>query len=126
MIFEVTSELVRVDNVAVVGERKVSGIVMEEKWLHILDASSSGGRVTDVAYRHTPRQARYLGLVEDLRHKPFSLDSAQHSIIAAGDYPAAFLTAVLKRVQTVIYKIGGILDSINPEDAAFLVNLADI
>ena len=98
---EITSQLLRIDYVAIVCQSEVPRIVSERKGLHVVQTPASGRRVTDVAYGHRSGQMFELLLREDLRHQTQTL-LAVHRLTVEGDYTAPLLTAVLKTVQRII------------------------
>ena len=121
-VLEIFAELDGVDQVAVVGQCEISGIVPEEERLDVLDSAATGGGVADVAHCHAAFQAGEIVIVEHLGDEALALDSSELAFIIDRDYSAAFLPPVLEGVKAVVGDFGGILHAIDAEDAAFFVN----
>ena len=122
-VFEVEPQLGRIDDVAVVGQREVARVVVEEEGLDVLQAAAPRRRVADVADGHAALQPGELLALEDLRHEPAALVAAKLARVIDADDTAPLLPAVLQRMQPVVGQRGGLLGTVDAEHAALLVEL---
>ena len=120
-LLEEGAQLHGVDEVAVVGQCEVARAVHEQERLHVVDAAAARGRVADMTDRHVAGQRFDIVLVEHLGHQAFALDAMEDTVVDAHD-AAAFLAAVLQRVESVVGERSRIFNAENTEHAALFVD----
>ena len=108
---EVAGNLGGVDDIAVGGHRKVAAAVVEKQRLHIVQASLGVVRILYAAYAERSFEMGNLPVGEDFAQKAKATVAVILSILVEGGYSTAFLSAVLKVVQTIIDPCRGVLDA---------------
>ena len=86
----------RIDDIAVMGQGKIPRLVTEKERLDILDTTTAGRRIADVADGHRTGQRSQFGFIKNLLHQALALDAAQGPVLPAGYDAAAFLAAMLQ------------------------------
>ncbi len=123
-LFEETSELVRVDDVAVMRQREVARVVVENERLHVVYSPAARRGVSHVADGRRAGERFEFLFGENLAHQPQPLYMVQLSVVE-GRYSAALLPAVLQVVQPVICERRGVGHSENAEHSALLVQFVE-
>jgi hypothetical protein len=112
---EAGAQLVGVDQVAVVGDGDRAARVVEQERLGVAQLGAAGGRVAGVADGRAPGQAGQGLLVEDVGDQAHADVAAQ--ALVAGDQPGGLLAAVLQGVQAQVGQVGGLVVTMDAEDA---------
>ena len=124
-VFQFSTQLVGVDDVAVVGQGEIARMVPEEEGLDVFDPAAARRGVADMADGAVARELGQMGAVEDLGHQAQALDTAQLTVLAHRNDATAFLSPVLERVQGVIGQFSGMGNSPDAKYATFFVKTAD-
>jgi hypothetical protein len=101
--FELVTQQVSVDEIAVVGDGHLPAYAIDHEGLRILDRAGACGRVARVPDGARALQFRQFLLTKDLRNQAhvLVLEKACARAVAGND-PRALLAAMLQREQTVI------------------------
>ena len=124
-VLEVLTQLERVHDIAVMGQCEVSGVVSEQERLDVFDSAPTCSGITDMTYRHISLQCGEIVVVEHLSNESQTLHTAKLTLCIDRNYSATFLTAVLKRMQSVVCDFGRPRYAPYAEHATFLVKSAE-
>ena len=123
LVLQILAQQGRIDDVAVVGQREIARVVTEQKRLHVLDATASGGRIAHMADGRISLERRQFRLVEHLGHQSAALDAAESSPFVDGHDTRTLLSAVLQRMQAVIAQRCSVGHPEDAEHTALLMQL---
>ena len=119
---ELVAQLVRVHQVAVVGDRDLPVRALDQERLRVREPALTRRRIAHVADRHRAghlRQHRRVEHVGDVAHR---LGDADQVPVRRGN-AGALLPAVLHRVEPEVGEVRGLGVAVDAEDAAFVVEL---
>jgi hypothetical protein len=120
LYFQVATDVTGVDDVSVVTQGEITGVMSEQEWLDIDDAATSTGGVADVSDGGIAPQARQVGLMEYIGDQSFAAVDKELLMIGSDD-AAAFLPSVLECMEAVIRDFGGVFDMDGSKHAAFFL-----
>ena len=123
-VYQLLSQLTRVDEVAVVRHGDLSVRAVDEKRLSVLQLALAGRRVTGVPDRQVARQFLERRLAERLGHLPHRARGA-HAFAVSRDDPGALLASMLERVKAEVREVCRFGMSEDPEDAALVLELVE-
>ena len=109
-----------IDQVAIVGDGEATAGMSDAERLGVDEHGRAGGGITHVTNTEITLQAGKDVFVEDLAYQSHALVMAHQPTITDAD-AGTFLAPVLKGVKTEIGKTGGVLVSIDGEDAALFL-----
>ena len=109
-----------INQVAIVGDGEAAAGVSDAERLGVDEHGRAGGGIAHMSNTEMALQAGKNILVEDFAHQPHALMMPHQSTITNAD-AGTLLAPVLKGVKAEIGKTGGVLVSINGEDAALFL-----
>ena len=120
---QLPAQLIGVGQVAVVADGEPAELEIGEQRLHVAQRDLAGRRIADMADRGTAAQAP-----DHLLGAEIVADKAQSAmrvelLAVIGDDPGSLLAAMLQRVQTERRQRRGVGVAIDPEYAAFFVEM---
>jgi hypothetical protein len=119
---ELLAQLVRVHQVAVVGNRDLPVPALDQERLRVREAALTAGRIAHVSDRH---RAGHLGQhrrVEHVGDMAHGLGDPEQVPVGRGN-ARALLPAVLHRVQPEVREVRRLGVAVDAKDAAFVVEL---
>ena len=117
-------QLLRVDEVAVVGDRDLAVRAVDEDGLRVGQAALTGGRIAVVADGGMPGQRGESVGREDVGDIPHVLGDDDAMAVGGGD-AGALLPAMLHGVEAEVRQVGGFGVAREAEDRAFLVEFVE-
>jgi len=122
LFFQLATQLVRVDEVAVVRESQRALVGVVDDRLGVLEKRLSRRRVADVADGGAPRKPRDASLVEEVVDVPHPLLDEDAAAVPRRD-AGGFLPAVLEGVQAEVGQVRGVAVAVDPEHTALFPEL---
>ncbi len=122
---QIVSQLARVHQIAVVAERNLSVIAVDQDRLRIRQLALASGRVPDMADRGSPRQMRERLAVEHVGDVTHRTRDTHLRAVGSGN-ACALLAAVLQRVQAEVGHVGRFGMPEDAEDAALFSELVHL
>ena len=119
---ELIAQLVRVHQVAIVGDGNLPVPALDQERLCIGEAALTRRRIAHVTDRHRPGHLREHRRVEHVGHMAHRLGDAHDVPVRRGN-AGTLLPAMLHGVQPEVREVRGLRVAVDAEDAAFVVEL---